>query len=279
MLPLLLPAAGVGGLFDLFGGKKFGTTAGGWLSGISKGVQDFVGGPKTPDFTGAAEKQAAAGQQAVNAQTQANRANTSTAFGGTQWSQDPTTGQWTMSNQFAPGMQQSVDLAQQQLADALRGGLPTGEQARDQAINAAYGQASSRLDPAFDQREAQLRSRLANQGLDPTSQAYQTELVNFGRDRNDAYTSAMNSAIGQGTQAGNMLFQQSLQRQQQPLGLLGGMQGLQQQPGYHAAGMAPTPDYLSALGMQNQSDLFRWKQQQGLFGDVLKTGGQVLGAL
>lgn len=125
------------------------------------------------------------------------------------------------------GISQGMDRAATQIGN--QGALPTGQEARDQAITAAYGQATSRLDPRFQQREDQLRTQLANQGLDPTSEAAQTELGNLGRERNDAYTSAMNGAIGQGTAAGSALFNQGVVGQMLPYQQLGALQGMQTQ--------------------------------------------------
>jgi hypothetical protein len=88
--------------------------------------------------------------------------------------------------------------------------LATGQEARDQAITSAYDQASSRLNPAWDQRESAARTQMINQGLDPGSQAFDTQMGNLGRERNDAFSSAMANAIGQGTSAGNSIFQNSV---------------------------------------------------------------------
>lgn len=51
-----------------------------------------------------------------------------------------------------------------------------------------------RLDPTWNHREEGMRTRLLNQGLDPTSEASQNAMGQFGRDRNDAYASAINGA-------------------------------------------------------------------------------------
>ncbi len=98
------------------------------------------------------------------------------------------------------------------------GGMPKldyGTGARDQAINASYGQATSRLDPMWRQREEASRTQLLNQGLDPSSEAYGNQMGELGRQRNDAYSSAMNSAIGQGAQAGQAVFDQSARARNQ----------------------------------------------------------------
>lgn len=123
------------------------------------------------------------------------------------------------------------------------GSVGTGNAARDQAVNAAYGQATSRLDPQWDRRMEGQRTQLLNQGLDPTSEAYRGAMQEANFARNDAYGSAMNSAIGQGTAAGDSVFRNNmlsrgqalsemLQQRNQPLDELQRMQGLLAQPGY-----------------------------------------------
>ncbi len=93
----------------------------------------------------------------------------------------------------------------------------TGDQARQQAIDAAYGQATSRLDPMWGQREDAERTRLLNQGLPEDSEAFKNSMGEFGRQRNDAYSQALSSAIGQGTQAGDTVFRQGMMTRQQAL--------------------------------------------------------------
>lgn len=98
------------------------------------------------------------------------------------------------------------------------GGMsPSGGEARDQAITAAYDQAASRLNPMWDQREERMRTQLLNQGLDAGSEAYDNQMDDFGRQRTDAFQSALNSAIGQGTQAGESIFRQGMMSRQQAL--------------------------------------------------------------
>ncbi len=86
------------------------------------------------------------------------------------------------------------------------------------AADAAYSQAASRLDPQFQQRESDTRSRLAAQGITENSDAYRREMDNMGRDRADAYNQAQYSAIGAGLQAQQQGFGQSLAARQQSVG-------------------------------------------------------------
>jgi len=56
---------------------------------------------------------------------------------------------------------------------------------------AAQDAIMSRLDPAFQRDEEALRTRLINQGIGQGSQAYNTEMGNFGQRMNDARTQAI----------------------------------------------------------------------------------------
>lgn len=154
------------------------------------------------------------------------------------------------------GMKRPLDWSQ-------LGTMGNGDAARQQAIDASYGQMSSRLDPMWNQREDRMRTQLLNQGLDPGSEAYDTGMANLGRERNDAYTSALNASIGQGTAAGDSVFRNNLQgRQQQIAEMLKArslpMQELkfwddiftganQRQDETHAEGLRAGGDFLSSL--------------------------------
>ena len=59
---------------------------------------------------------------------------------------------------------------------------------------------SRRLNPMFDQREENLRTRLANQGVRPGSAAYDAEMRQFGEGRNDAFNNLLLSGRGQSVQ-------------------------------------------------------------------------------
>jgi hypothetical protein len=233
----------------------------------------------------------------ANQQLWANRPNQQNAFGSNvQWTQGPD-GRWYQQQSFNGPMGGLATNLQQQAAHQM--GLPfdlrglpemqSGESARDQAIKSAYGQAQSRLDPQWQQREQSMRSQLINQGLDPSSEAYQTAMGNLGRDRNDAYTSAMNMAVGQGTAAGDSVFRNSLmgrqqglsemlRQRQQPMQDLLAMQGLMQQPGFNQSN-----DMLTAAIAQGNFDMGKFQaenqQQADLFSGLGNLGGAVAGML
>lgn len=83
---------------------------------------------------------------------------------------------------------------------------------RQQAEDAVYGSATSRLDPQFAQREEAIESQLRNQGLRPGDEAYDTAMENFGRDRTDAYQQANFAAINAGRDEAAQLFGQDVTR-------------------------------------------------------------------
>jgi hypothetical protein len=229
--------------------------------GGGKGGGKGGSAPSAPDFMGA-----------VDRQTQANRPNQNTPFANSQWTQDAN-GNWTQNVGLSGGLGQAAQGYQQQMADQAGQPIMTGDQAREQAINAAYGQASSRLDPQWGSRATALESALANKGLTPGGEAYSAAQRDFNLGRNDAYTSAMNSAIGQGTEAGNAIFNQNLAQRQLPMQQLQGLQGLSGMPGAPGGG-----NYLAALLGQNSADLTRYGIDQA--GKNSRLGGMAsLGAL
>lgn len=244
-------------------------------SALVGGVANAAGGgknsaPAPPDFSGAAQKQAAASEYNVNQQTAQNRPDQTNAFGATSdWMVGPD-GKAVQRTSFGGPLAQGVQNLEGQIGS--QGPLGTGDQARDQAIDATYSQIASRLDPQFAQREEQTRSRLLAQGLDPGSQAYDNEMGNFDRARNDAYASAANNAINQGLQAQQVTFGQNLQAQNNPYQQLNMLSGLTGQQGFQAAGRAETPQYLQALEAQygGQKDKYSADQagKNGLMGGL-----------
>jgi hypothetical protein len=207
----------------------------GGMSSFGKGG----GAPDAPDFAAAAREQ-----------TRQNRPDQYGPFGSTTWNGN------TQRTELAGGLGQGAESLMGQIG--AQGPLGSGEDARNQAIESAYTQAASRLDPQWSQREESTRAMLANQGLDAGSEAYGNEMGNFSRSRNDAYASAMANAIGQGTAAGNSVFQNNLAGQMAPYQQLGALQGLSRPGAYGSAG-----DLLGALGQQYQGQLNSYGIEQG----------------
>ena len=160
----------------------------------------------------------------------------------------------TQTVSLSPGLEQGASNLENQIAN--QGPLDTGADARDRSINATYGQFASRLDPQYQQREIQLRSQLAAQGLDPGSEAYGNEMGVFNRGRNDAYQSAQNAAVREGLNAQNVAFGQSLAAQNAPYqqlaslhGLTSGLSGQGPQTQFLPASMAAYQGALQGYGI------------------------------
>lgn len=234
--------------------------------------------PEPADYTGAAREQANASRDIAREQTAANRPNQTNAFGATtSWEQGPN-GQWTQRQSFGGPMGGAANSIQQQAADALGrpldfsslGTLGTGDAARNQAIESAYNQSASRLDPMFSRREDSTRTRLLNQGLVEGSEAYNNAMGDLGRDRNDAYTSALASAISQGTSAGDSVFRNNLASRQQgmsemlrargqPLAEAQALQGFLAQPQFMGASAGQAPNLLGAAQGQDAANMASWQ--------------------
>lgn len=75
--------------------------------------------------------------------------------------------------------------------------------------DSVYSEATRQLDPMMQQREADFRQRMVNQGLAEGTEAYDNAFANFSRERNDAYSSARNQALSQALGAQNQFFGQS----------------------------------------------------------------------
>jgi hypothetical protein len=222
-------------------------------------------------------------QQNQAATTQANRPNITTAYGGQKWTTGPD-GKPQLTTSFDGALGDANNSLQQQYADALRNPLGTGDDARNQAITAAYGQATSRLDPQWDKRQEAMRTQLLNQGLDPSSQAYQSQMQDFGQQRNDAYGSAMNSAIGQGAAAGHMALSDNMAARNSYLQGMQGMNSLTDTPKFNGAGnitefQKPVADWLEATRDTNNAFFQNHKADQDAALGIMKMGTSMLGGL
>lgn len=111
-------------------------------------------------------------------------------------------------NELAQGQIDRVSdaLAQPFSYEGLPGAPTADAAARQQTIDAIYGQATSRLDPRFRDERSALETRLASQGIGVGSDAYKNTFETFDRGRNDAYDTALNSAIMGGGAEQSRLF-------------------------------------------------------------------------
>lgn len=144
----------------------------------------------------------------------------------------------TMGQPFSyngPGVQTSIDRynvgptgAQSWLGSYA--GIPeVSEKVRTDAENAAYGRATSRLDPQWGDRQSEAETQLRNQGLVPGGEAYDKAMRNLTFSRNDAYDQARGAAVQQGLQAQQAQFGMGLAANQAGYGQELGKAGLYNQ--------------------------------------------------
>lgn len=96
--------------------------------------------------------------------------------------------------------------------------MPTADEGtRQRVTDAYYNQERSRLDPQFQQQEDQLRSQLMARGMTEGSEGWRQQLDQFGRTKNDAYSTALNTAIGHGGEEMQRDFTMGMQARQQGL--------------------------------------------------------------
>lgn len=267
--------------------------------------------PSAPDYTSLANQQAAIGKQNVQDQTMANRPNQVSTEGSLSWSQDPTTGAWTQTNQLNQPQQ---DLYDSQLAN-------------QQALSGAYGSAlkgfdTSQVDlsgaPAmgqvgqFNQQATDLYRQLGQPDLDRSQNARMANLAARGiSDLNSGAGANLMAQLGdqtnrfgmeaaqRGIAQGNTMFDQQnklhqqgvsdiLGEKQANLGMLGGLSGMTRYQGanptyagFTNAGIAPTPDLMGAASKGYDAQVAQANAKNAgksnLLGGLMGIAGTALG--
>lgn len=237
--------------------------------------------PAVPDYTAAAQQQADASKQIIQAQTQANRPNQFNPTGSSTWSQDAN-GNWTNNVSLSPTMQglwnqytgnigQQGAMAGGMLSDfgnnnANYTGIENGLLSKAQGLDAQGAQDAymARMQPAQDIQTKALMSSLAAQGMTPGSDAYNAAVGLNNQKQNDLLNSAV---LNSGTWANQQLQNLSGQYQManalrtQPLSdygtLMNGTQvsGNPQFSSFTNAGASQTPDLMGALNNQYTAQL------------------------
>jgi hypothetical protein len=277
--------------------------------------------PAPPDYEAAAERTAEGNLELLQEQTRANRPTQVTPWGTSSWEQGED-GNWTQNIQLTPEQQQALNsqlgigqARSGQAADMLgrmrdefgdvmnwdqfneyTTDISGGEEARQAAIDASYGQATSRLDPRYSQRREQTEAQLRNQGLRPGDEAYDTAMANLGREETDAYNQAMYSAILTGGQEGerdqrmdiaaggygNTVRQAQIAEEMQRRGftlneinaLLSGQQvAMPNMPGFVAAGRGQGADYTGAAAAQHGAEMDAFSADQAWMNSLMSGAG------
>jgi len=254
--------------------------------------------PAAPDYRGAAQETAAGNLEAARAATAANRVNQITPYGRLEYAvtgQDPYGNPtWTATQTLSPAQQQLLDYQNQaslglgKLAGQGLGyvenmlqtpfntaALPSTGFNPSQTYQEAYMQ---RLAPQLQQNREQLQQRLANQGIDIGSTAYDRAMMQQAQRENDLLAAATTQGFGVGQQARQTALQEQAYLRNEPLNTLSAVRTGAQVQGpqfVNSAQQATTagPDILGAANMQYNAAMgdFNAKQaaqanlNQGLF--------------
>lgn len=150
------------------------------------------------------------------------------------------------------------------LGQQLTGNFQLGNEAVESRL---FDLGRQRLDPMFAQRDEDLRSRLANQGIKAGTAAYDREMANLGQTQNDAYNQLLLQGRGQATQE---LLTEDNQRINQISALLGG--GQVSMPNFMTGanvGAIPTTDNGAIIGNYDNQRMNQWQQNQAATGSMI----------
>lgn len=151
-----------------------------------------------------------------------------------------------------------------QLGGKLTKNFTIGNEATEKRL---FELGRKRLDPMMAQRDEDLRSRLANQGIKAGSAAYDREMALMGQQENDAYNNLLLSGR---SQAVNEQLTEDNQRINQISALLGG--GQVSQPTFATnPGISPmaTTDVGSIIANSDANRMAAWEQRQAGIGSFL----------
>jgi hypothetical protein len=196
--------------------------------------------PAPPDYAGAARETAAGNLAAAQTATAANRVNQITPYGNLTYAETGTDSRgnpiWTATQSLSPAQQQLLDYQNQasiglgKLAGQGLGyvenmlntpfdtsKLPTTGFNPSQSYQDAYMQ---RLQPQIQQGQERLQQRLANQGIDIGSEAYDRAMQAQAKAENDLLLGATTQGFGVGQQARQQALQEQAYLRNEPLNTL-----------------------------------------------------------
>lgn len=252
--------------------------------------------PPAPDYTGAAKATAASNLDAARYTTEANRVNTYTPYGSLIYSHDPRTDKWSQTVDLSPDQQKLLDQqnqtslnlgnlqndATQRVANSVNAPLPSAYDP-NQATNNAADLINARLLPQQQRDQAALESNLANQGITPGSQAYETAKDEQNRSQNDARQQAQLQGITLGQNQQAQQYSQAMANRNVPLNELSAIRTGSQvtNPTFQQAPMQQQTagaDYMAAANGQNQYNMGLYNGNIAQNNAKLQFLGQLAGA-
>jgi hypothetical protein len=208
--------------------------------------------PAAPDPQATIAAQTAGNKETAISNAALNRVNQVTPYGNSTYTTNGTDAngipEYTQTTSLAPAQQQLLDQSNQgsialgntklgmldQVSNSYANPIDTSgapgiassagrpmfnpqdySAAQKQAQDAAYYKNTSYLDPQFEQGQKAMDNSLINQGITQGTEAYNNAQGNFGRTKQAAYDDARRSAISEGNQEQNTLYNQGAQTNQQ----------------------------------------------------------------
>jgi hypothetical protein len=231
--------------------------------------------PPAPDYAAQANATAAGNLEMARAQAMANRVNTYTPYGSLTYTNPDTSkpDAWNSYVNLAPEQKALLDqqnITSQKLAnmtDSVTGKVGT---AMDQALPGAYDPAlatnnaaaliNTRLAPQQARETGYLDSQLANQGIMPGSEAYNTAKTLQQQGFNDAKVQAELAGINTGQQQQAQTYNQAMGNINMPMNQLNALRTGSQvtNPTFAnapAQGMTAGPDLLGAANQQYNAQM------------------------
>lgn len=150
------------------------------------------------------------------------------------------------------------------LGTQLTGNFKLGNEAVESRL---FDLGLKRLNPLFAQRDEDLRTRLANQGIKVGTAAYDREMALAGQQQNDAINQLLLQGRGQ---ASNELLTEDNQRINQISALLSG--GQVSQPNFMTGvgvGAIPTTDNAAIIANRDAQRMAAWQASQAAMGSAI----------
>jgi hypothetical protein len=243
--------------------------------------------PPPPDYAAAAQQTAAGNIDAARQATAANRVNQRTPYGNLDYAitgEDPYGNPtWTATQSLSPEQQELLNYQNQTSAGLGRlsqtglgyvenmlqtpfdtSALPSTGFNPSQTYQDAYMQ---RLAPQLQQGREQVQQRLANQGIDIGSEAYDRAMQTQAQRENDLLLGATTQGFGVGQQARQSALQEQAYLRNEPLNTLSAVRTGSQVTGpqfVNSAQQATTagPDLLGAAQMTGNAQMGAYNAQQ-----------------
>ena len=150
------------------------------------------------------------------------------------------------------------------LGQKLTGNFTIGNEATEARL---FDLGSKRLNPMFAQRDEDLRTRLANQGIKAGTEAYDREMGLLGQQQNDAYNQLLLTGRGQAVQ--EQLTEDNQRINQISALLQGGQVSMPNfMTGANVGGM-PTTDNGSIIANSDAQRMAAWQANQAAMGSMI----------